>query len=299
MSRPNLFELQSVVSIAAHKSFRAAAAELGTSPSALSHSVAALEKRLGVPLFHRTTRSVALTEAGDRFLSRVRPALRELSTAMESINEFRDTPRGTVRINTSEAAANRIFKPVILELLRRHPDLRVDLVTESRLIDIVKEGFDAGIRPIDAVPRDMVAIPCGPKQRYVVVGTPQYFKTHPKPKVPADLGLHTCIRMRKPSGGIYAWEFERRGEELSVEVDGRITLDTHSLILDAVLGGVGLAYMNRWPLAAHLKTGRLIAVLEDWLPPWPGMAVFYPSQRHASAGLRAFVEIVKEFTRGD
>jgi DNA-binding transcriptional LysR family regulator len=259
--------------------------------------VAALEKRLGVRLFHRTTRSVSLTEAGDRFLARVLPALAELSAAMESVNEFRDTPTGTLRITTSEGAARQVLTPMVLEFMKRHPDMKVELVVESRFVDIVKEGFDAGIRLLEAVPHDMVAVPCGPKQRAAVVGSPLYFKANRRPKVPADLRAHRCIRTRKRNGGLYAWEFERRGEELEVEVDGPLTLDTLALVVEAALNGAGLAYLNEWDVQSHLASGKLVRVLEDWLPAWPGLCVFYPSHRHVPAGLRAFVDVVKEVTK--
>ncbi|MDY7232149.1 LysR substrate-binding domain-containing protein [Hyalangium rubrum] len=299
MKRPGLFELQAISAVASHRSFRAASAELGLSPSALSHAVAALEKRLGVRLFQRTTRSVSLTEAGDRFLSRVRPALAELSAAMESVNAFRDTPTGTLRITTSEGAARQVFTPIVLEFMKRYPDMKVELVVESRFVDIVKEGFDAGIRLLEAVPQEMVAVPCGPRQRSAVVGSPRYFKANRRPMVPADLRAHRCIRLRKRNGGLYAWEFERRGEELAIEVDGPLTLDTLSLVIEAALNGAGLAYLNEWDVRAYLASGKLVSVLEDWLPAWPGLCVFYPSQRHVPAGLRAFVEVVKEVTKRD
>lgn len=299
MKRPGLFELQAISAVAAHRSFRAAAAEIGLSPSALSHLVAAFEKQLGVRLFQRTTRSVSLTQAGERLLSRVRPALTELSAAMESVNEFRDTPTGTLRITASEGAARQLFKPVVLEFMRRYPDMKVELVADSRFVDIMKEGFDAGIRLLEAVPHDMVAVPYGPRQRAAVVGSPRYFKANPRPTVPADLHAHSCIRLRKRNGGLYAWEFERHGEELAVEVDGPLTLDTLSLVIEATLSGAGLAYLFEWEVRSYLASGKLVSVLEDWLPTWPGLCVFYPSHRHVPAGLRAFIDVVKEVSKRD
>jgi DNA-binding transcriptional LysR family regulator len=294
MKRPGLFELQAVAAVATHQSFRAAAQELEISPSALSHAVAALEQRMGVRLFHRTTRSVALSEAGERFLARVRPALQELSTAMDSINEFRDSPRGTLRLNTFEPAARELLAPVVLEFLKRHPDMRLELVTDARFVDIVKEGFDAGIRFREAVPADMIAVPCGPPQRAVVVGTPAYLKKWGTPRTPHDLKGHRCIRTRKPRGGFYAWEFERRGQTLEVDVDGPLSLDTWSLIVDAALHGAGLAYLSgTLDVSAHLEKGRLVSVLDDWLPEFPGLCVYYPGHRHVPAGLRAFLDVAK------
>jgi DNA-binding transcriptional LysR family regulator len=297
MRPPGLFELQAVSAVAAHRGFRAAAAELEISPSALSHAIASLERRLGVRLLHRTTRSVSLSEAGERFLSRVRPALGELAAAMESVDEFRDKPAGTLRINTWEGAAQQVLTPIV-EFIRRYPEMRVEIVTESRYVDIVKEGFDAGIRYHEAVPRDMIAVPCGPEQRYAVVGTPGYFKKHPPPQSPGDLRGHRCVRTRKTGGGTYAWEFERRNEVFAVEVDGPLTLDTRALVLEAALRGAGLAYLNEWDVAPYVGSGKLVRVLEGWLPPWPGLCVYYPGHRHVRAGLRAFVEVVKEVTKG-
>lgn len=294
MKRPDLFELEAVVAIATRRSFRAAASDLGISPSALSHAVATLEKRLGLRLFHRTTRSVALTSAGEHFVARVTPALGELAAAVESTRELRDTPAGLLRINTSEGAAQRVLVPVMLELLRRYPELRLDLITENRLVDIVKEGFDAGIRLLEGVPQDMVAIPFGPKLRFAIVGSPAYFATHPKPRTPADLRRHACIRMRKRSGGFHAWELERNGEELTVAVDGPLTLDADSLIRDAAVHGAGLAYLSEWAIESQLADGSLVRVLGSWLPPWPGLCVYFPGHRHMPAGLRAFVDLVKE-----
>jgi DNA-binding transcriptional LysR family regulator len=298
MRPPGLFELQAVSAVAAHRGFRAAAAELEISPSALSHAIASLERRLGVRLLHRTTRSVSLSEAGERFLSRVRPALGELAAAMESVDEFRDKPAGTLRINTWEGAAQQVLTPIVLEFIRRHPEMRVEIVTESRYVDIVKEGFDAGIRYQEAVPQDMIAVPCGPEQRYAVVGTPGYFKKHPPPQSPGDLRGHRCVRTRKTEGGTYAWEFERRSEVFAVEVDGPLTLDTRALVLEAALRGAGLAYLNEWDVAPYVGSGKLFRVLEGWLPPWPGLCVYYPGHRHVRAGLRAFVEVVKEVMKG-
>src|ERR1700761_8145485 len=189
-----LFELNAVAAISAHRSFRAAATQLGISPSALSHAIAGLEKRLGVRLINRTTRSVSLSEAGERFLARISPALREIAGALEEVNEFRDTPAGTLRINLMERAAHQILRPIVARFLRRYPDMNVELTLEGRIIDIVAEGFDAGIRLAEAVPQDMVAIPCGPDTRFIVVGAPDYFAHAPLPQSPSDLLNHECIR---------------------------------------------------------------------------------------------------------
>jgi DNA-binding transcriptional LysR family regulator len=293
---PGLFELNAVAAIAAHKSFRRAAAELGISPSALSHAVAMLEQRMGVRLFNRTTRSVSLSEAGERFLARVRPALREISQAMEAVNEFRDTPAGTLRLNASERACRQVF-PAVLAFLKRYPEMRVELVSEGRLIDIVAEGFDAGIRLAEAVPQDMIAVPCGPDLRFLVVCAPNYLEGRSRPLVPDDLKAHNCIRRRMGSGAIYRWEFETRGEEVVVDVPGTLTLNNDHLMVQAALDGVGLAYVGEWAVADEIAAGRLVTVLDDWTPPFPGLRLYYPGHRLVPAGLRAFIAVLRETDR--
>ncbi|MCR6630055.1 MAG: LysR family transcriptional regulator [Magnetospirillum sp.] len=294
MPTPGLTELNAVVAVATHRNFRAAATELGMSPSALSHAVAALEGRLGVRLFHRTTRSVSLSEAGEQFLERVRPALRDIAEAMEVAGDFRHTPAGTLRISASEVGARLVMAPFILDFVRRYPDMHVDLVTDGRLIDITAEGFDAGIRLAEAVPRDMVAVPCSPDQRFVVVGSSAYFGQRPRPQVPTDLLDHPCVRWRLPSGTPYRWEFERRGEKLNLDVRGPLTLDQQPLMIEAALAGLVLAYVKDWAVAGHLAAGRLVSVLDEWTAPFPGLCLYYPRHRHVPAGLRAFVALVRE-----
>jgi DNA-binding transcriptional LysR family regulator len=292
-----LFELNAVAAISAHRSFRAAATELGISPSALSHAIAGLEKRLGVRLINRTTRSVALSQAGERFLARVSPALREIKGAMEDVNAFRDTPAGTLRINAKERAAHQILRPVVAKYLRRYPDMQVELTMEGRTIDIVAEGFDAGIRLAESVPQDMVAIPCGPDSRFIVVGAPAYFDRASVPRSPADLLAHECIRRRMPSGNLYRWEFEKRGEEIALDVPGRLTLDSDTLMVEAAIDGLGVAFVSDFWVTDPLAAGTLRAVLEDWTPPFPGLRLYYPPHRHMTAGLRAFVDMLKEENR--
>ena len=294
MKHTGLLELNATVAVATHRSFRKAAAELGMSASALSHAVAALEQRIGVRLFNRTTRSVSLTPAGEQFLARVRPALQDIADAVEGANAFRDTPSGTLRLNTSEGAAQMILAPLILEFLRRYPDMRIDLVSEGRLVDIVADGFDAGFRLAEAVPLDMIAVPCGPRLRFAVVGSPGYFEGRAKPLVPDDLRFHTCIRSRYPSGAVMRWEFEKRGQKLALEVDGPLALDNGNLMLTAVLNGGGLAWLSEWSVRQHVAAGRLVPVLEDWMPEFEGMCLYYPKQRLVPAGLRAFIDLAHE-----
>jgi len=223
-----LTELTALGAVAAHRSFRAAAAELGLSPSSLSHMVASLERRLGVRLFNRTTRSVAVTEAGEQFLARIQPALREIAEAVETVNRFRDTPAGLLRLNSSEGGSVRIL-PIVLDFMAAYPEMRVDLVSEGRMIDIVAAGFDAGIRLAEAVPQDMVSVPLGIDEAMIVVGAPRYLAARGVPQAPADLFGHDCIRARLPSGAILRWEFEHQGEEIRIDPPGRLTLGSPEL----------------------------------------------------------------------
>jgi DNA-binding transcriptional LysR family regulator len=288
-------ELSAAIAVATKLNFRAAAAELGMSASGLSHSIAALEARLGVRLFHRTTRSVSLSEAGEAFLARVQPALREITAAMTVANDHRDKPAGTLRINTSEGAAKQVLAPVIAEFLRRYPDMQIDIVTEGRFVDIVADGFDAGIRIAEAVPLDMIAVPIGaPDQRQAVVASPDYLRDRKRPKVPADLKHHQCIRTRLPSGKLYGWEFARLGQAAMINVTGALTVDNHNLMVQAALEGLGVAYLNDWFVREDISAGRLIRLLEDWTQPYPGLRFYYSSHRHAPAGLRAFVDLLRE-----
>ncbi|TCV97056.1 DNA-binding transcriptional LysR family regulator [Luteibacter rhizovicinus] len=294
MHRSGLIELEAVLAVARRGSFRAAAAELGMSTSAISNAIAALETRLRTRLFNRTTRSVALTEAGQQFVVRISPALGEINGAMDEVNSQRQTPTGTLRINSSVGAARMIFAPLVLEFLRRHSDMKVDIVTEARLVDIVADGFDAGIRLEESVPRDMIAVPIGPDLRMVAVASPGYFAQHAKPLVPGDLMAHDCIRMRLSHGGIYRWELERHGEALELDVQGPLILDEATMMVDAAREGFGIAFVSEWNAADDLATGRLIRVLEDWSPYFPGLRLYYPGHRHVPPGLRAFVDLIRE-----
>jgi DNA-binding transcriptional LysR family regulator len=298
MQKASLAELDAVVAVGRRGNFRAAAVELGMSSSALSHAVAGLEARLGVRLFNRTTRSVSLSAAGEQFVAQVAPALLEIRGAMDAVNVHRDTPAGMLRINTSVGAARMILTPLILEYLKLYPEMRVDLVTEGRLIDIVVDGFDAGIRILEAVPRDMIAVPIGGPVRSIVVGSPAYFEGRIRPQTPGDLLSHQCIRARMASGAIYRWEFERRGETTEVDVQGVLTLDETTLMLEAVRAGVGLSYLAEWNVAGDVAAGRLIQVLDDWTPAYPGLCLYYPGRRHVPAGLRAFIDLIRKTALG-
>ncbi len=293
MRSSGLTELEAVLAVARQRNFRAAATELGMSTSAISHTVAALEARIGVRLFNRTTRSVALSEAGKQFVASVTPGMAAIREAMEQASSRRLSPSGTLRIN-APVGATRLMMPIILEYLRRYPEVKLDIVTDDRLVDIVGEGFDAGIRLTEQLPQDMIAVPFGPKQRLLVVGTRAYFAKHHAPRSPADLAAHDCIRRRLASGKIYRWEFERRGETINVDVKGSLTLDNMGLILEAVRAGVGLAYLSEMDVADDIAAGRLQVVMEDWTPPFDGLCLYFPDGRHVPAGLRALIELIRE-----
>jgi DNA-binding transcriptional LysR family regulator len=297
MRKAGLNELEAVVAVARRRSFRAAATEVGMSTTALSNAVAGLEARIGMRLFHRTTRSVSLTEAGEQFVAMVAPAVAEIRRAMEAVNTHRATPTGTLRINSSLGAAHRVVGPIVLEYLRRYPEMRVDIVTEGRLVDVVAGGFDAGIRLAEDVPRDMVAVALGAPLRFAVVGAPELFRGRPHPRKPADLASFPCICVRSPSGSLYRWEFARRRTKLSVEVSGPLTLDAPTLMRDAALAGAGLAYLADWSVTEDVNAGRFVRVLDEWMPSSPGLALYYPGHRHVPAGLRALVDMIRELGR--
>ncbi|WP_144141366.1 LysR family transcriptional regulator [Paraburkholderia sp. BCC1884] len=293
MKTSGLGELEAVLAVARHRNFRAAATELGVSTSALSHAVAGLERRIGVRLFNRTTRSVSLSEAGAQFVESVAPALSSIRMAIERAGSFRDTVSGTLRINTS-AGAGRQVMALFIDFLQRYPEMKLDIVTEGKLIDIVADGFDAGVRLAETVPQEMIAVPFGDMQRFAVVGSPAYFERRKPPRNPGDLLAHECVRMRMPSGAIYQWEFERRGEALRVDVKGALMLDEPAMTLQAARAGLGLAYLSEWNAAADLQAGTLVRVLEAWTPPLDGLCLYYPGRRHVPAGLRALIEMIRE-----
>jgi DNA-binding transcriptional LysR family regulator len=290
-------ELEAVVAVARSGGFRAAARELGMSSSALSHAVAALEARLGVRLFNRTTRSVALSAAGEQFVADIAPALAVIRGAIARVDEHRTEPSGVLRLNLALGAARMILVPLVIEYLGRYPKVGVELVTEGALVDVVGKGFDAGLRLAEFVPPDMIAVPINRTLRSIVVGSPGYFQVHGRPRAPADLMNHRCIRARMASGVIYRWEFEKRGESLALDVPGTLILDESDLMLQAALAGQGLAYLTDYAVAEHVAGGQLEKVLEDWSPAYPGLCLYYPSRRNVSAKLRAFIEVVREQDR--
>ncbi len=294
MSKIGLQDLDAVVAVARRGSFRAAALDLGLSTTGLSNAVAKLEADLGVRLFNRTTRSVALSDAGRIFVEQMGPALRDIHGAMEAARSHQATPSGTLRINAFAMAAREIMAPLVLEFLRRHPRVHVDLVTEGRLVDIVAEGFDLGVRGADLVPTDMIAVPLGRPQRHAVVASPAYLAAHGRPLVPADLLVHPCIRTRLPNGMLYRWQFQKDGETAQIDVTGPLTLDEASLARIAVLDGVGLGFFMEPDVRADIDAGRLVRVLADWTPPFGGLCLYYAGRRNPSAALKAFVALARE-----
>jgi len=284
-----------VSTVASHRSFRGAADELGLSPSSVSHMVANLEEKLGLRLFLRSTRSVAITEAGEAFLRRIRPALAEITEAVQDVHAFRDKPAGQIRLTASVWAADRIL-PIVTAFSRLYPDIGFDIVTDGRLIDLIAEGFDAGIRLRSVVPQDMIALSIGIDEALIIVGAPAYFAERGTPASPGDLLAHDCIRARLPSGTIMRWEMQRSGEEVTVDVKGRIIVGTTELSAKAAAQGAGIAYVEAREAQALLASGALIRVLDDWTQPFEGLALYYPRQRLPSAAFRAFVDFYKART---
>lgn len=294
MSAASLSDLHAFACVARLRSFRRAAAELEVSPSALSHALRNLETRLGVRLLNRTTRSVAPTEAGERLLARLSPALRDIQGALDEVNAFRDSPLGSLRLNAPRPACEQVLAPLVAAFLARHPGMQVELVADDALVDIVAAGFDAGVRFGERLQQDMVAIPIGPPQRFIVVASPDYLARHGAPRTPRELTAHRCIRIRFPGGALYRWEFSRAGESLEIEVNGALTVGEMPLMIHAAEQGLGLAYVYASYAAAGLAAGRLRTVLDDWRPADEHFYLYYPSRKLLPAGLRAFVDMLHE-----
>lgn len=294
MQRDDLVDLNAFLVVAEERSFTRAAARLGTSQSALSHTIRRLEARLGVRLLTRTTRSVAPTEAGERLLGTLRPAFDEIGTQLNSLSELRERPAGTIRITTSEHAAITVLWPALRKLLPHYPDVHVELSIDSSLTDIVAERFDAGVRLGEALAKDMVAVRIGPELRMVVVGSPAYFEKQPIPTTPHELAAHRCINLRMlSSGGLYAWELEKDGRELRVRVEGQLAFNNISMIVEAALDGFGLGFVMEDRVAEYIEDGRLVRVLEDWCPTFPGYHLYYPSRRQPSAAFSLLVDALR------
>lgn len=291
--RPGLTELEAAMAVARRGSFRAAALDMGMSATALSNTIAKLEANLQTRLFSRTTRSVSPTEAGRLFIDQVGPVLQDMQGAIEAVVSHSSGPSGTLRINAFASAAREILSPLILAFLKRHPQVDVDLVTEGRLVDVVAEGFDFGVRAAHLVPSDMIAISLGRPQRYAVVGSAEYLDKHGRPSSPADLPQHRCIRIRLPNGALFPWQFERDGNVIKIDVTGQLTLDEASLAKAAVQEGVGLGLFMEHDVAQEIESGQLHRVLQDWTPPRDSLCLYYPNRRNPSAAFMAFTQLAR------
>ena len=293
MKRPDITELTAFAEVATLRSFRKAADALELSPSTVSHLMRRLEERMGVRLLNRTTRSVAPTQAGERLLARLRPVFDELISALREVDEFRDQPTGRVRVNAPEQGVRLLLHTVVPAFQEKFPEIELDLVTESRFVDIVKEGFDVGVRLGGNIPQDMIAIQLGGQARCVAVASPSYLARYQSPRTPDDLNMHECIRIRLPNGKLLAWEFEKRGETMALEVPGMLILNQEGLMIEAALAGLGIAYVFESSVHEALVSQRLISVLDDWCPEFPGAFLYYPGNRNIPSALRAFVDMVK------
>ncbi|TWB08744.1 LysR family transcriptional regulator [Rhizobium sp. ERR 1071] len=297
MARPSLNDLAAFAAVANHQSFRKAADVMGVSRSALSHAIIGLEAKLDVRLLNRTTRSVSLTQAGARLLARLDPVLQDLDQALDTLAEERGTPSGTLRINANKSGARILLSDIVSRFMDLYPDVELDVVSEGRLVDIVEHGFDAGIRLLESVPKDMVAVKFGGDVRFIAVAAPSYLRGRARPNTPDDLNAHRCIRQRLPSGKRYRWEFSRRGAEMAIDVPGNLTLDDNDLLVQAAADGRGIAYVPDHFARPFLESGQLITVLEEWCPSIPGLALYYPRSRHVPSPLRAFIDLLREAER--
>ena len=294
MSRTNLNDLAAFVAVGTEKSFTRAAAKLGVTPSALSHAMRNLEERLGVRLLTRSTRGVTTTEAGERFLFSLAPMFEEIDTQLSLLSEVRGKPAGTVRLTSDEHAARSILWPKLRSALREYPDIHLEIVIDNGLTDIVVERFDAGVRAGDAIAKDMIAVPIGPEMRLIAVAAPAYFTNSPVPLHPQDLLKHRCINLRLPThGGLYVWEFEQNGKELKVRVDGQLTFNSITSILEATLEGFGIAHLPDTQVRPLIDSGRLVEVLADWAEPFAGYHLYYPSRRQATPAFKIILDALR------
>lgn len=293
MRATDLAELAAFEAVARHRSFRKAAEERGVTASAISHAVSNLESRVGVRLLNRTTRSVSATDAGAMMLAQLSPALGDIGSAIEALNQYRETPFGKVRINAPNSIAPYVLGPVMAKLIRENPNLELEIVATDRLVDIVEEGFDAGIRLGESLRDGMTAVRINPRMRFSVVGSPAYFANRKMPQAPADLHDHVCIRNMYPSGTHYPWSFERDGEAVDFEPRGPLSLHDHELMVEAALSGIVLAYVWEDRVRRLVRNGALIEVLTGWCPLEDWLYLYYPTRRNMSAGLRAVIEAMR------
>ncbi|MEI5678562.1 LysR family transcriptional regulator [Mesorhizobium sp. CGMCC 1.15528] len=297
MPRHSLTDIDAVLAIARKGSFRAAALELGLSTTAISNAIGKIERRLGIRLFNRTTRSVSLTDAGRNFVDQVAPAMDDIYRAIDSAMSQQKTPSGTLRINAFAMAAREALSPLVLRFLRQYPQVHVDVVTEGRIIDIVAAGFDMGIRSADLIPSDMIAVPFGHAQSYAVVASPMYLKQSEKPNIPPDLLSLSCIRVRLPNGALFRWPFEKDGHSVQIDVKGPITLDEASLTRIAALDGVGIGLVWEADVREDIASGSLVRLLQDWTPALSPLCLYYPGRRNPSAAFKAFIEMARASAR--
>jgi DNA-binding transcriptional LysR family regulator len=293
MQRGHLDHLVAFVAVGRERNFTKAAVKLGVSQSALSHTIRELEERLGVRLLTRTTRSVAPTEAGERLLRNIGPRFDEIEAELEAVRELRTKPAGTIRITATEFAIDTVLLPKVAPLLREYPDIRVEMIVDYGLTDIVAQQYDAGVRSGEQVAKDMIAVRIGPDMRMAVVGAPAYFKSRSEPKTPQDLIGHNCINLRLPTHGVYAWEFEKANRELRVRVEGQLTFNGTAQLLNGALAGCGLAYVPEGLITEHVAKGRLKRVLADWCQSYSGYHLFYPSRRQSSAAFALLVDALR------
>jgi len=293
MVRDELNRLASFLAVAEQRSFTRAARRLGVSPSALSHSIRGLEERIGVRLLARTTRSVAPTDAGEQLLARLRPALGDITDALDAVAGLRDHPAGRVRLLVSRVAATSVLAPKLGAFVKAFPDVVLDVVTDDSRLDLVAGGFDAGIQLGEYIQADMVAVRVSPDRRGAIVGSPEYFAAHPRPKTPRDLTRHRCLGFRLGAAGVYDWEFEKGRQALTVAARNSLIVDDMTLLVRAALDGAGLAFISEQYAAPYLERGALLRVLEDWCPPYAGFFLYYPSRRHQPAALAALIQALR------
>lgn len=294
MPRYDLNDLLAFVIVARERSFTRAAAKLGVSQSALSHTIRRLEERIGLRLLTRTTRSVSATHAGDRLLQTVGSRFAEIEAEVAALSELRDKPAGTIRLTAGEHAANGTLWPAFARILPKYPDIKVEITVDYGLTDIVAERYDAGVRLGEQIAKDMIAVRIGPDMRMAVVGSRSYFERRKRPQTPRELTAHDCINLRLPTyGGLFAWEFEKNGREVNVHVEGQLVFNNIALRLNAALSGLGLAYLPEDQVQADIAAGRLVRVLADWCPPFPGYHLYYPSRRQSSPAFAVLVEALR------
>lgn len=294
MPRDNINDLLAFVAVARERSFTKAAAKVGVSQSALSHTIRQLEAKLGVRLLTRTTRAVSPTEAGEKLLNGIGPHFDEIDAEIDALSELRDKPAGSIRITASDHAIKFALWPKLRKFLPNYPDIKVELVRENGLTDIVTQRFDAGVRMGEQLAKDMISARISPDFRFAVVGSKSYFKKHPEPQHPQDLVRHICINERLPTfGGFWPWEFEEKGRELKIRVDGQVSFNNSYDALEAAIDGFGLIYLPEDIALPHIAKGRLVRVLEDWSPPWDGYYLYYPSRRQSSPAFVAVVEALR------